>query len=199
MGGTGSGRRWHYGAKDTTEDSLPLDIRKLRRAGVLIHGRQFGWEWTVNDRPVASIRVRVEAQRVVLLYRYKNRGDEWQDVVQPVYVDHTPCAYGGMRPWWFCPTCGRRVAILYGPGKFFACRHCYTLAYVSQRETADDRAARRADRIREKLGWEPGILNGKAWKPKGMHWRTFERLTAEHDAFVQISLAGIAQRFGMKF
>ncbi len=49
-------------------------------------------------------------------------------------------------------------------------------------------------RIREKLAWEPGILNGNGWKPKGMHWRTFERLTAEHDAFVQISLAGMVQR-----
>lgn len=44
----------------------------------------------------------------------------------------------------------------------------------SERETADDRAARRADRIRKKLGWEPGILNGDGWKPKGMHWNTAE-------------------------
>ena len=25
------------------------------------------------------------------------------------------------------------------------------------------------------MGWEPGILNGEGLKPKGMHWRTFER------------------------
>jgi len=42
------------------------------------------------------------------------------------------------------------------------------------------------------LGWEPSILNGDGWKPKGIHWSTFERLTARHDAFVQISLAGMA-------
>jgi hypothetical protein len=30
-------------------------------------------------------------------------------------------------------------------------------------------------------------------------WRTFERLAAEHDAFVGESLAGIALRFGIKF
>ena len=40
-------------------------------------------------------------------------------------------------------------------------------------------AARKADRLRDKLGWEPGILNGNGIKPKGMHWRTFERLKAE--------------------
>ena len=49
----------------------------------------------------------------------------------------------------------------------------------------------------EKLGWEPGILNGKDWKPKGMHWKTFERLTAQHDVFMEISLSGLAARLHM--
>jgi len=40
-----------------------------------------------------------------------------------------------------------------------------------------------------------GIGNG--WKLKGMHWRTFKRLNAEHDAFVVESLAGVARCFGM--
>jgi hypothetical protein len=40
----------------------------------------------------------------------------------------------------------------------------------------------------------PGILNVNGWKPKGMHWNTFERLTAQHYAFVQISPAGMAER-----
>jgi hypothetical protein len=53
---------------------------------------------------------------------------------------------------------------------------------------------RRADTIRRRLGWEPGILNGDGGKPKGMHWRTFERLKAEHDDFANASLAGMAER-----
>ena len=36
-----------------------------------------------------------------------------------------------------------------------------------------------------------GILNGNGWKPKGMHWRTFERLRAAHDAAVAEVLAGM--------
>jgi len=31
-----------------------------------------------------------------------------------------------------------------------------------------------------------------------MHWRTFERLTEEHDAFVQVSLAATVKRFRLR-
>ena len=50
------------------------------------------------------------------------------------------------------------------------------LAYASAREDVCDRATRRADRLRARLGWEPGILNGNGGKPKWMRRRTFERL-----------------------
>ena len=89
------------------------------------------------------------------------------------------------------------MAILYGGG-IFACRNCHQLAYPSQREADYDRAARRADKIRERLDWEQGILNPKGWeKPKGMHWRTFERLNTEHDVLVARSLARVTKHLGM--
>ena len=82
------------------------------------------------------------------------------------------------------------VAILCG-GAIFACRHCYRLAYPSQREKPGVRDIRRADRIRNKLGWEPGITNGgDCGKPKGMHWRTYERLCSELDALSDRAMVG---------
>ncbi|HYW91979.1 MAG TPA: hypothetical protein VFA95_05920 [Gammaproteobacteria bacterium] len=199
MGGMGSGRRWHFGANDTTADYRSIDVRRWRRDGLLDPHQSFGWQWSRHGEVVASIRVRTVPDRVILTYRHRRGSEDWQDESYPVYLDWTACHLGGQRPWFLCPArgCGRRVAILYG-GAIFACRHCYRLAYPSQRETDDDRAARRADRLRERLGWEPGILNGNGLKPKGMHWRTFEKLTTEHDAFVQESLAGMVQRFGIK-
>jgi hypothetical protein len=75
------------------------------------------------------------------------------------------------------------------------CRHCYQLAYASAREDISDRAARRADKLRARLGWKPGILNLNGGKPKWMRWRTFEPLAAEHDLFVVRSLRAAALKF----
>lgn len=198
MGGIGSGRRWHNGAKDTTDDYRSIDVRRWKRDGLLTPHQSFGWQWSRHGEVFASIQVRTESDRVILTYRHRSGGEDWMDESYSVYLDWTDCHLGGKRPWFLCPArgCGRRVAILYGGG-IFACRHCYQLAYPSQRETDYDRMARRADRIRDKLDWEPGILNGNGWKPKGMHWKTFERLTAQHDAFVQVSLVGIGAKLNL--
>ena len=140
----------------------------------------------------------VDADSVVLDYRSRSNSDEWQDMHYPVYLAWSGCNYGGRRGWWLCPAagCGRRVAVLYG-GKVYACRHCHKLAYQTQREQAHDRAGSRADTIRKRLGWEAGILNLPGGKPKGMHWRTFERLQAAHDAHTHQALAGMAAKLGI--
>lgn len=180
MGGMSSGRRWHYSANDTTNNYRAIDVRRWQRDGLLTPGRAFGWQWSRNGEVVASIQVRTEAGRVILNYRHRSGDGDWKDENYSVYLDWTPCTLGGQRPWFCCPArgCGRRVAILYGGG-IFACRHCYRLAYRSQRENPGDRAARKSDKIRARLGWELGVLNGHGWKPKGMHWRTYARLEAE--------------------
>ena len=149
---------------------------------------------------MASILVGAETNRVVLKYRHTRGGSDWQPLDYPVRLDWTECTLGGRRPWLICPAagCARRVALLYIGGEgIFACRHCYRLAYACQREEPDERAARRADRIRGRLGWQAGILNGIGGKPKGMHWRTFERLTAAHHDFVDLSLTAMVARLGM--
>ncbi|HRL97936.1 MAG TPA: hypothetical protein PLE22_00660 [Acidovorax sp.] len=193
MGGRGSGRRSNYSGKPETNDAMPLDIRKIARSGQLIPGSSIGWQWTVNDRPVASIRIRVDWESLVLSYRMKSTGEV---VEQRVQTQTTPCHLGGQRHWFACPLCSKRVAVVYAPGRYFACRQCCGLGYATQKESAGDRAATRADKLRKRLGWEAGILNGAGGKPKGMHWKTFFRLKSHHDALVQISLQDMARRFG---
>lgn len=193
MGGYFSGRR---GGKDCTDDMRQVDVRRLQREGYLKPGMAYGWQWTRHGDVQASINLSVKAHHVTFTYRHRTGGGDWQDVHCAVSLDRAPCTYGGTRTWWRCPCCTRRVAILY-IGKAPACRHCYRLAYRCEREDTDDRATRQADKLRERLGWEPGILHGNGPKPKGMHWRTFERLQAKHDALVQVSFSEMARMMGL--
>lgn len=151
----------------------------------------------MNDRVHATIGIRAAAGSIALSYNYTAHGRAAEAISQTIWMETTGCALGGHRRWFACPTCSRRVAVLYGAGRLFACRPCKALAYASQSESLDDRAARRADRIRKRLGWEPRILNGPGLKPARMHWRTYERLREQHDALVAVSLAGMARKLGL--
>jgi hypothetical protein len=165
---------------------------------MLREGYRGDWQWTRNGAVVASISIRSEAERVILHYRYGRGGDEWQDLEYPVRIERTPCHLGGSRPWFICPGrgCGRRAAVLYG-GAVYACRHCHELVYPSTREHVGDRLARRADRIRERLGWRAGILNPPGSKPKWMRWDTYRRLREEHNRLVHGALSAMAVNFGI--
>jgi hypothetical protein len=190
MGGYGSGRQ--FGA-NCTDEYRWIDVRRWQRDGNLTPGQYLNWQWLKDGEKVAAIGVRVETGQLRLIYNYQRSGSDWESLDYPVRLQTTPCHYGGVRYWFTCPAlgCSRRIAVLYLGGKIFACRHCYQLAYRSQRKTIDDRAASRADKIRDKLHWESGILNLPGYKPKGMHWKTYHRLIVDHDNYMNQSLMGI--------
>jgi hypothetical protein len=198
MGGPGSGSGLRSSARATIDDYRAIDVRRWAREGVLQPGYWGGWQWTCNGEVLASIQIRAEESRITLMYRHRRYGGEWKDEEYPVRTVRTGCNFGGSRLWFVCPVsgCGRRVAILYG-GAIFACRHCYQLVYPSSRENLDGRMTRRADAIRTRLGWTPGILNGTGNKPKWMRWSTFNRLYSQHELFVTRSLHAIGMKFAL--
>ena len=195
MGGRGSGRQSSYSGKAQTSDSMPLDIRKITRKGLLAQGNGFSWQWLVNDRKVAGISVRVGFDNgMVLSYRKKSTGEV---VEQQVQTQTSPCHLGGQRHWFTCPQCSKRVAVLYAPGRYFACRQCGGLGFATQKEGAGERASTKADKLRKRLGWQAGILNADGGKPKGMHWKTYQRLKSHHDALVQFSFHDFGRKLGI--
>jgi hypothetical protein len=202
MGGYGSGRRVQRGPGYTTADLSSLDVRKVAKMGVLTPGFRAHREFRENGEVFGTIQAETTRHRLFLHLQGVLPTKERVDEKWSLGLSWTPCHFGGERPWFICPApfCSRRVAILYGFPDL-ACRTCHSLAYRSQRETPGDRAARKANKIRKKLGWEPGFLNGTGSKPDGMHWKTFWKLYDEHNRLVRITifalrdeLRGIARR-----
>ena len=183
MGGVGSGNWYLLDKKATTDDCHSGDIRYLHRDGLLKPGGSFSLRWSRAGRESDSIRGVVDSSRpprsMTILYRHRSGlGREWEDVRESVPLEWTLCNVGGERPWFICPgaDCGRRVALLYGPGRYFLCRHCYDLRYESQREDKMHRAHRRAQKIRKRLGGSVNMTEPFPEKPKGMHLKTYMRL-----------------------
>ncbi len=180
MGGFGSGGHNAKG-RGTVEGCRYLDANELNRRGALTPGTVCKVTWSSG----AHIGVRASDDRLVLSYRYRLNDGAWQDVDQPVPITWSPCRYGGRRPYFTCPgvvngvPCGKRAVKLYGAGRYFLCRSCYGLSYGSQRDRAIDRALRKANKVRMRLGGEPGVASSFPDKPKGMHWRTYGRLVQE--------------------
>lgn len=183
MGGVGSGQWYRWNKRTTLDEVKRLDVRWLQR-----HGFFDGWPrwvtWSRGERETGSVSVALADGSLVVEYRYRMRGrEEWEPVRQVITLDWTPCHYGGQRPWFRCPGCQRRVAVLCSAGQWFLCRHCYDLPYSSQQETPADRRYRKVRKIRDRLGASPNLM-ASIWpwqKPTGMHWRTWERLRAQEE------------------
>ncbi len=195
MGGSGSGRL-RSGSTSTTAERRALDVRILMRGGYLAQGQVSVWEWSRFDGSrYGTVVVKAQRYGMVLCHRRQVYGGEWEAHDYVVTLDWTDCHLGGRRPWFRCPGqgCGKRVAILYG-GSIFACRACHKLYYESQSDSAGDKGRRRAEAIRKRLGWPPGILNPCGGKPKGMHWKTYSRLRDEYGRALGEATEGLAEQ-----
>jgi hypothetical protein len=88
--------------------------------------------------------------------------------------------FGGERSWFACPSCRRRVGVLYRPaaGDDWACRVCHRLTYRSAQEAHhDERLWRAFDRIERHLEAHGGWGDSPAFDAlldKGTH---MERIT----------------------
>lgn len=121
-----------------------------------------------------------------LSFSYQYRGKEYN---YKIGITHTKCHYGGVRNWWLCPKCDRRVSVLYCAGAF-VCRHCIGANYESQLKQPLSRHYSRIAKIRLRLGWHGGVAMGEYGKPKGMHKTTFDRLVSEHRQLEQLICSG---------
>lgn len=201
MGGMGSGDRYRWRSKSTTSSVRRLDVRELQRGGALVPGADCGRFWSDGGRigiRVAHVADQGRALLLALNYRVRLGDGSWEEIHEFVRLAWTPCHYGGWRPWFRCPLivngayCGRRAAILYGAGRYFACRRCHDLAYPSTRATGPDRALHKARAIRLRLGGSANMLDAFPPKPPRLHWATYGRLRREAHAAELVYLADLS-------
>lgn len=189
--------RWR---KTNTGEPLSVSVSYLSKHNMLVSGFSGTLSWLRRGEKIGWIGYACTGDAVQLTYTVTDNATQQQTKHSyPVQLSRSACHFGGSRSWLVCPRvgCGRRVASLYSVGGLFFCRHCHQLGYESQQVARWDRLTLKADKIRDRLKWEAGILNGVGWKPKGMHWRTYWRLYAEHERLVGGVCAAMNQRFNL--
>ncbi len=201
MGGYGSGRQ---GGRTTVEDCRSLDVRRFLREGWLpktgVTSGSLHWR-DEEGNEVASLGYSASPNGVLLSYTLRWREEDPEALSYTVSVVWTPCHYGGRTAWFLCPNthCRRRVAKLYlpvyGRGKYYLCRHCYGLAYTSQRQPYHRRLLEKAWKIKRRLGGRPGDIYPFPDKPAKMRWRTYWRLRDEYDRADVLSLWAVGAVF----
>jgi hypothetical protein len=183
MGGLGSGR-WKDRARKTVESYWMLDVNQLSEKGCLRPGCSSTCQWT-DDSEVFSIKLHAQAERLHLRYKMRVGGGGWENVAEIIPLVHVRCRFGGSRAYFICPgpgdgtDCERRVTKLHLSRRHFLCRHCNKLAYRSQYERPWQRALRKADKLKQRLGMDVGMAEPFPGKPKGMWVRTYACLLDE--------------------
>ena len=181
MGGYGSGRQ---GGRPTVESAWRFDIDALVRAGAIKPGAYVeGSLYLPSYDDELAIEFESSAtnpRNSWLRLRYAIR-DYWtgeqHQIDDKIYLTASCPWFGGQRWWFVCPNENQRVRKLYLPrgARRFRSRGAYRLAYASQRETVQDRARRRDDKLRRRLG-DDRMDGHYPKKPSRMRWATYNRI-----------------------
>ncbi len=167
----------------TAEQCVKLDAAHWTRLGILRDGIiKTGWQ--------GAIRYHVNTtdghhQRVHLTY---GLGREHLDY--SVFLETTQPQFGGVRWWFRCPTCRRRIQKLFLPPRAsqFGCRHCHNLSYATRNQSPKDRLMERARAIRMSLGGSVSLFDPFPPRPTGMRWKTYWSLEEKYERYNQTSL-----------
>ena len=174
MGNLGSGARNRGASK--TDEFHKLDLADFKR-----HWFERGFNgtcrWSRGGRETGSIGYMLRPSHIRLQYSVSHQGEK-VSIDERFDFDFTEQPLGGLRRWIICRWCGRRCRVLYG-GTHFRCRQCYSATYPSQYERIRVPSLSRAERVRDRLGGEPGFIHAFPEKTKGMHWRTYRRLQVQ--------------------
>ena len=115
--------------KQLVSDFHALDIKHLARGGYLDPFSKYDWVWR-TDKGTYETTVAITVVENVLHLVFPIGATR---ALQEIRLTHSTSPHGGKRSWSACPTCQRRVGVLYHASNLpFRCRTCCGLAYPSQ-------------------------------------------------------------------
>jgi len=172
----GAGRPPH---KLKAENTSVLDVAYLSRNGHLDSGnwKRLYWRQYGEVRLEALVKAFDDHITVDI-----GMTSHWIGLTQ------TQCNFGGIRRWFTCPRCGKRMGMLYFRRNYFACRHCQKIAYQSQSGNADDRIIWKYHTFRRK------IANKKLQPTRNRSriYNKFLEIARQYDAMLYQALQKIA-------
>lgn len=182
MGGLGSGGHNSKGRR-IVEGQYRLDASDLKRRGLCRTGNVSHLYWKgSNGAPGPSLKAIGGEDAITLVYSWRRGEGPWQEHEERVALHHHERHFGGCETYFFCPKCARTVKRLYAGGVRYLCRACHNLVHASTQERPGNRATRKNQKLRRKLGAEIGLGDWIGPKPKGMHRKTFERISEQIQA-----------------
>jgi len=167
------------------EDYRRIDVRRLARDGFLVPGARRRLHWLSGGEVLGTITVTAGSTFVDIIGEGGAAG-----VGETVTLTESDCNLGGTRPWWLCPSCDRRCALIYiDIDKALRCRECLRAVYLVSTLGRSDRRQDRVEKTRARLHFD---ASGHAVKPEGMHLKTWLRRWQEHDAARQAVVDEVA-------
>ncbi len=197
MGGIGSGAKRSV-LVGTVEDSIAIDIRRLKRQGAIRPGCCVVDSVTWGERAPRAFQGRLRAD-------LSGPEPHWHlsldlstpdgPVRQQIGIVTVPSSLGGRRCYFLCPETGQRCEVLYYAGGRFASRVAQKLSYAAQGMTDLSRARRKVAKLRSRLSGD-----GPLPRPRGNNRiaiaERLEQATFEAKALYHDRLAAYAERSG---
>jgi hypothetical protein len=177
------------------ESGLSIDLNNLRREGFVVPGRctvprNIVWKDVPSGELIASGSCYSDAQ-------WPEEGGSLNITLgglrQKLRLRAVPRHFGGHQWYFVCPFTSRLCSVLWllPRADKFGSRQTWgrRVAYSSQFATAHDRAIYSARHIHYQLGAKGRIAMDDHLppKPKGMHWRTYDKLAARCERYENIS------------
>lgn len=200
MGGIGSGARRSTNIGNV-EDALALDIRALRRLGVVRAGECVcdTVRWSIGGLSASSACLRVDLSDIERGGTMTITGDmPGGTIMQRIAIEGVPSSLGGYRCYFICPVTARRCEVLYYARGRFASREAQRLSYAVQGMNDLSRARHKATKLRSRLRG-----SGNLPRPRGPN--RIDLVRRVHDAEFEVKtlyldrLRDMADRSGARW